>query len=124
VRRALLVLLALGAACARSVGGLGVVADDPAVIGTQMLRPGVEGHSCRTTVLGVPLRAGTPDVREAVQQMLAVDADANVVVHADVRTRALLTGLYNRRCVDVRGDVARVTSRLVLPAGPGHEHQH
>ena len=39
---------------------------------------------------------------------------------AEVRLRRLVTGLYNRRCVEVRGDLARTISTLTIRMPPGH----
>ena len=51
----------------------------------------------------------------------ALDPEGNVVANADVRWRRLVTGVYNRRCVEVRGDLARTVSTIRLPGPPGHE---
>jgi len=44
-------------------------------------------------------------------------------VNAEVRWHRLVTGVYNRRCVEVRGDLARALSTITLPAPPGHHHE-
>ena len=59
------------------------------------------------SVLGVPVRAGTPALGEAVAQILAADPEGNVVMRAEVTWSELVTGIHNRRCVEVRGDLAR-----------------
>ena len=57
--------------------------------------------------------------------LLARDAEANVVVNAELTTNTVLTGLWNRRCVEVRGDVARIVSTVTLPMPASHrEHRH
>ena len=111
--------------CASSLGTLGVVNPDAADVGLKLLTPGALGSSCRASVLGMPLRAGEPDLREALAEILARDTEGNVVANAEVRWRRLVTGVYNRRCVEVRGDLARTVSTVTLPAPPGHEgHGH
>jgi len=85
--------------------------------GLKLLRPAVSGRSCRASLAGLPLAAGEPDLREALAQVLALDAEANVVANAEVRWRRLVTGVYNRRCVEVRGDLARTVPTVTIPMG-------
>ena len=84
------------------------------------MRPGLQGRSCRVSVLGVPVRAGAPALGEAVEQILAADPEGNVVTRAEVTWYELVTGIYNRRCLEVRGDLARMVSTLKLPVPAGH----
>jgi hypothetical protein len=107
--------------CASSLGTLGVVNPDASDVGLKLLTPGATGRSCRSSVLGVSLRPGEPDLREAIGEILALDPEGDVVANADVRWRRLVTGIYNRRCVEVRGDLARTVSTIRLPAPAGHE---
>ena len=107
--------------CAASLGTVGVVTPDATDVGLKLLTPGATGRSCRASILGVPLRAGEPELREALAEILALDPEGNVVANADVRWRRVVTGVYNRRCVEVRGDLARTVSTVRLPAPPGHE---
>ena len=113
--------LALALGCASSLGTLGVVHPDADDVGLKLLRPDVSAASCRSSVLGVPLRAGEPDVREALATILALDREGDVVANARIAWRRLVTGVYNRRCVEVRGDLARTvtTVRLPMPASQG-----
>ena len=120
IRLATLAAAAALAGCSASLGSVGVLAPDAAGLGLKLLRPGVSGRSCRTSIAGLPLGAGEPELREAVAQALALDAEANLVANAEVRWRRLVTGLYNRRCVEVRGDLARTISTLTIPMPPGH----
>jgi hypothetical protein len=113
--------LALALGCASSLGTLGVVHPDADDVGLKLLRPDVSATSCRSSVLGVPLRAGEPDMREALATILALDREGDVVANAHISWRRLVTGVYNRRCVEVRGDLARTvtTVRLPIPASHG-----
>lgn len=113
-------LLGVLTGCAISQGPVGVIGPSADVFGTKLLRSGTTGHSCRTRVLGVPLRAGAPELREALAEMLAQDEEADVVLNADVRSWALMTGLYNRRCLEVRGDLSRVVPTIALPGSMQH----
>ncbi len=119
MRRPTLALLWALTGCAGSLGTVGLLDPDAEDVGLKLLRPGAVGRSCRASVLGVPLAAGTPDLREALAGILALDAEGNVVANAEVRWRELVTGLYNRRCVEVRGDLARTVPTIRLPA-PEH----
>jgi hypothetical protein len=100
-----------------------MVSLDPEQSATKLLRPGVEGRSCRSWVLGVPLGAGSPDVREALVDLLARDPEGDVVQRAEIRWEDWLTGAYNRRCIVVRGDLARQVRVITLPT-PGGQHHH
>jgi hypothetical protein len=113
-------VLALGG-CSASLGTVGVLEPDADAVGAKLLRPGVSGRSCRTSILGVPLDAGDPDLREAIAGILALDREGNVVRNAEVRWHRLVTGVFNRRCVEVRGDLARSLSTITLPM---LEHAH
>jgi hypothetical protein len=64
-----------------------------------------------------------PSLDEALRRILAVDAEGNVVVNAEVRWRRFVTGLYDRRCVEVRGDLARTVSTIHAPGAAGHHSQ-
>jgi len=119
-RLAALAAAAALAGCSASLGGVGILAPDANGTGLKLLHSGVSGRSCRTSLAGVPLGAGEPDLREAVTQVLALDAEANVLANAEVRWRHLVTGVYNRRCVEVRGDLARTISTLTIPMPSGH----
>ena len=115
-----MVLLAL-TGCAESLGSIGVITPDADEVGLKLLRPNAVGRSCRSSVIGIPLQAAEPTLREAIAGILALDAEGNVVANAEVRWRHLVTGLYNRRCIEVRGDLARTVSTIRLPMPAGHE---
>ena len=116
----MLAITALLTGCTASLGPATLLGTDADVVGVKLLRPGLQGRSCRVSVLGVPSRAGAPALAEAIAQILAADPEGNVVTGAEVTWSELLTGIYNRRCVEVRGDLARVVStfRLPMPTGP------
>jgi len=103
--------------CSASLGSVGILAPQAEGTGLKLLRPAVSGRSCRASLAGLPLAAGEPDLREALAQVLALDAEANVVANAEVRWRRLVTGVYNRRCVEVRGDLARTVPTVTIPMG-------
>jgi hypothetical protein len=119
-------VVALGVAlsgCATSLGTIGVAVPDAEPMGLKMLRPAATGRSCRASVLGLPLADGEPRLQDALGEILALDAEGNVVVNAEVRWRRVVTGIYNRRCVEVQGDLARTLSTVTLPMPPGHHHE-
>ena len=116
-------LAALLSACTTTLGKLPVVAHDSDVVGTKMLHPGATGRSCGTEILGVSVGA-PPDLTLAVQQILDFDHEGNVVLDAVVTRFDFVTLLLNRRCVEVRGDLARVTPSVVIPTPHQHGHAH
>jgi len=123
LRPGLLAILVL-AGCTRSLGTLGMVGADPDPTDVKLIRPGVLGRSCRVSWLGFARDGASPDVREAIGQIRALDAEGNVVTNVQVVSRDLVTGVYNRRCIEVRGDLARTVTTVVLPAPPGHHGHH
>jgi len=107
------------AGCSASLGTMGVLLPEASSVGLKVLRPGVRGRSCRASIAGLPLDAGEPELREAVAQVLALDPEGNALTNAEVRWQRLVTGLYNRRCVEVSGDLARTVPSVTLPM-PAH----
>jgi hypothetical protein len=118
---AVLPALAL-AGCTTSLGALGVMRPEREPIDVKLLRPGVTGRSCSTSIVGIRVSGNVPTVREALDQIMALDAESDVVVDADVSLERFVTGLYDRRCITVRGDLARMIPTLTLPAPAGHHH--
>jgi len=123
VRAALgLVALAL-AGCATSLGSVGLLGRDAETVSVKMLVPGATGRSCRSSIVGLPLQAGDPTLDEALAQILGRDAEGNVVTEAEVVSDRLVTGVYNRRCVTVRGNLVRTLTTLNIPM-PEHPGPH
>jgi len=127
MRRSLL-LVTLGAALAGCTSGLGhvpLLPRDGTAPATKLLRPDVEGRSCRRSVFGLAVGPdGEPSISEAIEQILALDAEGDAVANAEVRWERVVTGLHNRRCVVVRGDLVRIISTMTLPVPGGHHHPH
>jgi hypothetical protein len=111
------------AGCSAPLGPLPLVGRDPDVIPTKLLRPDAEGRSCRAWLMGIPLQPGSPGLDEALARVLALDPEGNVVTHAEVSERLLLTGIFNRRCVVLRGDLSRTVASVTLPTPEGY-HTH
>ena len=108
------------AGCAAWVERAGVVARDEQVIGTKLLRPQATARACSSSLLGVPLGKDA-DLDVAISELLARDDEANVLTNVEIRRQAVVTGVYNRRCVEVRGDLGRIIPTLALPMPGGHE---
>ena len=122
-RLAAIVLPALAlVGCTTSLGPLGVMRAERGSIDVKLLRPGVTGRSCSTSIVGIRVSGNAPTVREALDQIMALDPEGDVVVDADVTLERFVTGLYDRRCVTVRGDLARMIPTVTLPAPEGHHH--
>jgi hypothetical protein len=107
------------AGCGASLGTAGVLLPDADGVGVKLLHPGVSGRSCRASIVGIPLADGDPSLREATARVLALDAEGNALTDAEVRWEHLVTGLYNRRCIEVRGNLVRTISSVTIPMG-GH----
>lgn len=88
----------------------------------KMLRPGLHARACRVWLLGIPL--GTADAAdELVGTLMASDAEGDVLANVRVTTSGVMTGVFNRMCVEVTGDLGREISVVRLPAvGGGHDH--
>lgn len=117
-------IVALGAGgCTVPLGHLALVTPETAAPATKLLRPGAEGRSCRSRVLGIATDGDRdPSLDDALAQILALDAEGNAVAAVDVRAEEFLTGVYDRRCLVVRGDLVRTIGTITLPT-PGHHHR-
>ena len=60
-RLAALAAAAVLAGCSASLGRVGALVPDADGLGLKLLRPGVSGRSCRTSIAGLPLGAGEPE---------------------------------------------------------------
>ena len=119
----MLQLLLVG--CGTTRGPAGYLGASPDAIGTKLLIPQVTARSCRTSVLGVTVGDGTASLAASVAELLRRDPEANVVTNAEITWQTVVTGVYNRQCIELRGDVARLTSTIVLPMPDmpsGHHH--
>lgn len=123
MKRRLVFLCLVLAGCASSLGQAGLMVNERDALGVKMITPNAIGRSCRSSVFGIPLEAGEPSLREALTEILARDGEADVVAGAEVRWKRVMTGVYNRRCVEVQGDLARVITTIRLPV-PGHPAHH
>jgi hypothetical protein len=70
----------------------------------------------------MPLSGSAPT--SLVTDLLALDKEADVVTHAEVTTESITTGVYNRTCVELVGDLGREISVVRLPVVGEHEHHH
>jgi len=67
------------AGCTTPLGTAPLLARDPDLVGTKLLRPGAAGRSCRTTILGMVVGNGAGTLDEALARVLAEDTEGNVV---------------------------------------------
>jgi hypothetical protein len=91
-----------------------LVPRDPA-LGVQRLRPGVSARACRSTLLGITVAGEAAPLDQALRRLLEKDPQATVLADVDLEWSWLSTGLYNRTCVAVRADAARVVPTVLLP---------
>jgi hypothetical protein len=111
--------------CTTATGRFALATSRPGIVGLKLLRPGVERRACTSTVLGFGPVA--PSAEALVATLLEEDPEGEVLTDLEVRSETIVTGVYNRRCVVVRGDLARTTSSIAMPApagGHGAHHGH
>lgn len=110
------------AGCVSLPAGLPVVRGEVATIDVKMLKPGARARSCGSWVFVFPM--GTPAAaQDLVAEMIGRDPEGDVLTNVQVTTSGVMTGIFNRLCVDITGDVGREISVVRLPAvGGGHEH--
>jgi hypothetical protein len=116
--------LAVFTGCTTSFGVVGGVLPDADRMATKILRPDVVGRSCAADVFGISTTDAEPALQAAMAQILALDPEGDVVTHAEISASAFVTGIYNRRCIRVRGDLARSVRVIALPAPPSHHGHH
>src|SRR5262245_17511157 len=110
--------------CTMSFGPVGVIGQSSDAVAVKLLRPGVEGRSCQRSILGVLVDGEPPTLAASLEQILALDREGDVVTNGEVVSEEFVTGFYNRRCVVLRGDLARTIPVVRMPAGTGHHEHH
>jgi hypothetical protein len=114
--------------CAGTVGCTAHVADLAGVLGPEAYPPamvlatGAVGEDCGTSILFVPLQRAS--LERATARAIASVPGATLLVDVRVDARALVTGVYNRGCVRVKGSAAKLVSSLVVPMPEGHRGGH
>ena len=121
--RILPLVLAL-AGCTASLGSVGVLGPTADPIGIKILRPGAVGRACRTSWLGVFGERGEPTIADAASSIYALDAEGDILADATFRRSVLVTGLYNRRCLEVEATLGRLIPTVTIPMPPGHGGHH
>ena len=119
-----LVGVLLLAGCATRLATLPFVARDAELVGVKLLTPRAEGRVCRVSVLGLTAAPDTPILDEVLAQVFALDPEGNVLTHVELLEERLVTGLYNRRCLRVRGDIGRKVLSVILPTPTEHSTGH
>ncbi len=118
------------AALAVSLATLGCtapIATLPGILGKEAYAPamvlatGATGEDCGTQVLLLPLHRASLDV--AVARAIASVPEATMLTDVQITGTALITGVYNRTCVRVKGSAAKLVSSVVVPM-PGEHHDH
>jgi len=115
---ALCVILVGG--CTTHVGSAGVIAPAPETVGVKLLRPQVTGRACRQSILWWHIGENTPPLRSALGNIMALDPEGTVVTDAEITEDRFVTGLLNRVCLEVRGNLGRPTPTLSLPGAADH----
>jgi hypothetical protein len=98
----------------RPIARLAMLSDDPMLVSTQMLRPGVEGRACGWSLAWA--EPGEPVGSLAVRRCLEQVPDATLLGNVSVESSALHLGVAVRNCVRIRGDAMRRISEVLVPA--------
>lgn len=106
--------------CRAQLGSVAGVLGSETYAPAMVLATGARGEDCGAAVLFVPLRRA--NLADAVARAIASVPEATLLIDADVETRSMVTGVYNRRCVVVRGSAAKLVSSVVLPMPMEHGH--
>lgn len=114
----------LCAGCSSSLGTVGILGRSSEPVGVKMIRPAGTGRACRTSWLGLLGERGEPTLDEATRAIYALDAEGDALTEATVRRTAIVTGIYNRRCLEVEANLVRVIPTVVIPTSPGHHGGH
>jgi hypothetical protein len=122
-----LMALLVGVGCGSALGPVDPIAPEPEATAVKLLRPGAVARVCSSSFLGIPLGTERVDMRDALARVLALDGEGDVVTNAEVRVQRVMTGVYNRQCVEVRGDLARTIRTITVPSlhepgEQGHDH--
>ncbi|HZP42346.1 MAG TPA: hypothetical protein VFD84_12670 [Candidatus Binatia bacterium] len=112
------------AGCAAPLGSVGTLGAPSDLVATKLLRPGARARACRTAVLGVRVGGDERPLDAAVAQLLALDAEGDIVTNLRMRTSGVATGLYDRRCVELEGDLGRTIRTITLSVPGGHHDGH
>jgi hypothetical protein len=99
-----------------------VLGGDGSALPAMVLDTGVEGEDCTRALFA--FGAEEPSLGRAVERALAQVAEATVLVDVRVTTSGVATGVYNRRCVRVRGSAAKLVRQVVLPMPEGQDGGH
>ncbi len=116
------------AAALGTIGCSARVATLPGVLGPEAYPPamvlatGATGEDCGTSILFVPLRRAS--LADAAARAIASVPEATLLIDVEVRTTGLVTGVYNRECVHVKGSAAKLVSSVSVPMPAGHHGHH
>lgn len=112
------------AGCAVSYGPVGLIGPRGDAVAVKVIRPDVEGRSCQRSILGMVVDDSPASLAASLVQVLALDSEGDVVTNGEVVSEEFITGLYNWRCVVVRGDLGRTIPQVRMPSGTGHGGHH
>ena len=118
----LLVLLTVSG-CSHWDGQLPFVSYDADRQGTKMLRPGARATTCRTRVFGLGLGPDGAPVESVLDELRAMDAEANGLLNLRMHVSGFSLGIIQRVCATAVADVVRTTPVVLVPTTPGVDHQ-
>jgi hypothetical protein len=121
MRRGAAIVLLLAVGCTAPAGTIGTLSPGSELVSTKLLRPGARARACRTALLGVVLGRDEPPLDAAVRALMALDEEGDVLTNVTVRSSAVVTGLYDHRCVEIEADLGRVIPTVTIMAPHAHE---
>jgi hypothetical protein len=103
------IVLAAGlTGCAYHVADLSLLSTKQVPARPYVLARGVSAEECTHQVFFVPLGSPRPDLGRLVEHLLTQTQKANVLTEVSVDERRIVTGVWNRHCLRVRGTVAQL----------------
>jgi hypothetical protein len=108
-------VLAVAAGCATELGRVRAIVPAADVVGVKVIRRVAGTRACSQSVLWWQVGEEGPPLARALAGIIALDEEANVITDVRIRQHRILTGLYNRDCVEVVGGLGRTIPTLVIP---------
>ena len=62
-------------------------------------------------------------IGDAIERVLASDPEGNAVMNARLSWHRMRTVIYDRDCLEVRGDLVRTIATITIPHHGPHEHE-
>ena len=104
------------------IGEVGFLTRESEPVGTKLLHPGVVTRSCEVSILGVRIGPRL-SMDDAIEHVLTSDPEGNAVMNARLSWHRMRMIVYDRDCLEVRGDLVRTIATITIPHPGRHEHE-